>query len=419
MDPRARTGVLPVSGRLNVQLIRMSDTIYMDHHATTPVDPRVLDAMWPYFRDEFGNASSRSHAYGRRARDAVERARAEVAALIGASADEIVFTSGATESDTLALLGVADRPSAHVVTQATEHSAVLDACAALERRGVRVTRLPVDSEGRLAPSAVADAIADHTVLVSVMLSNNEIGTVHDVATIGAIARERGVLFHCDAAQGLGYLPLDVERAGIDLLSVSGHKLYGPKGIGALYVRRAIRGRIAPQSHGGGHEGGLRSGTLNVPGIVGLGRAAAIAREEGPRESVRLAALRARLFEGLRARVPETALNGPALDGPRHPGNLNVRFLHVAADGVLIALEDALAVSTGSACTSERPAPSHVLSAIGLSADEANSSIRFGLGRGTTEAEVDRAVSLVAGAVERERDRSPLWEMHLRGESLDW
>ncbi len=398
----------------------MTDAIYMDHHATTPVDPRVLDAMLPFLREAFGNASSRSHAFGRRARDAVEDARARVAALVGASADEIVFTSGATESDSIAILGSVAGAGAHVITQVTEHAAVLDACAALERQGVRVTCLPVDASGRVDPGAVEAAIREETALVSVMLANNEIGTAQDVAAVGAITRRRGVLFHCDAAQGLGYLPLSVGDAGADLVSVSGHKLYGPKGVGALYLRRAIRGRIAPRVHGGGHEGGLRSGTLNVPGIVGLGRAAEIAREEGSAEAARLAGLRGRLFDALRARIPETELNGPALDGgARHPGNLNVRFLHVAADAVLVALFDALAVSTGSACTSEHPAPSHVLRALGLTSDEVKSSIRFGLGRGTTEAEVDRAVDLVAAAVERERARSPLWEMHLRGESPAW
>ncbi len=398
----------------------MRSPIYMDHHATTPADPRVLEAMWPYFREVFGNASSRSHVFGRRARDAVEAARSEVAAFVGASADEIVFTSGATESDGLALLGVAGRPGAHVVTQATEHGAVLDACGELERRGARVTRLPVDSEGRVHVEAIADAIASETVLVSVMLANNEIGAAQDVRAIGALARERGVLFHCDAAQGLGYLPLAVADSGVDLLSISGHKLYGPKGIGALYVRRAVRARIAPETHGGGHEGGLRSGTLNVPGIVGLGRAAAIMREEGASEATRLVRLRDRLYGGLRARIAETSLNGPALvPGARHPGNLNVRFLHVAADAVLVDVFEELALSTGSACASERPAPSHVLLALGLSLEEAKSSIRFGLGRDSTEAEVDRAIDVLAAAVERQRERSPLWEMHLRGETPDW
>lgn len=402
-------------------LENMPDPIYLDHHATTPADPRVLEAMWPYFREVFGNASSRSHLFGRRARDAVEAARLEVATWIGAaSADEIVFTSGATESDGLALLGAAGRPGAHVITQATEHRAVLQACGELERRGARVTRLPVDSEGRVAPEAVAAAIETDTVLVSIMLANNEIGTVQDIHGIGALTRERDVLFHCDAAQGLGYVPLSVEDAGVDLLSISGHKIYGPKGVGALYVRRGARARLARESHGGGQQGGIRSGTLNVPGIVGLARAAAIMREEGADEAARLAALRERLYSGLRARVEEISLNGPPLiPGARHPGNLNLRFLHVPAAGVLVDVFDELAISAGSACSSDRAGPSHVLLAIGLSEDEAKSSLRFGLGRDTTEADVYRVVELLASVVERRREASPLWQMHLRGEPVDW
>jgi cysteine desulfurase len=405
-----------------VRIEAMNEPIYMDCHATTPIDPRVLEAMMPALTGEFGNAASLSHAYGRRARDAVEAARAEVAALIGAAPDEIVFTSGATESDDLAIAGaLAFHPRARVVTQATEHAAVLDTCSALERRsGARVVRLPVDREGHVDPAAVEAALSEETTLVSVMLANNEVGAVQDIGTIGALTRARGVLFHCDVAQGLGYLPLDVEAMGVDLLSISGHKLYGPKGVGALYVRRAIRDRLTPRMHGGGHQGGLRSGTMNVPGVIGLGRAASIMKGEGTREAERIAALRDRLFEGLASRIPETTRNGPPLGlGARHPGNLNVRFLHVEAAAVLVELFETLAVSSGSACSSERPAPSHVLLALGLSPEEAKSSLRFGLGRHTTVAEVERAIELVSGVVGRLRSRSPMWEMHLRGESIDW
>jgi cysteine desulfurase len=374
--------------------------IYLDYHATTPVDPRVLEAMLPYFTERFGNAASRSHAFGWDANAAVERARGQAASLIGASANEIVFTSGATESNNLAIKGVlhalAGRPR-HVITTAIEHKSVLDTCRSLSAAGCRVTCLPVDSDGRVDPESVREAIADDTVLVSVMAANNEVGSIQPLAEIGAITAERGVLLHTDAAQAAGKIPLAVKTLGVDLLSFTAHKMYGPKGVGALYIRRRARIALAPIVEGGGQERGVRSGTLNVPGIVGLGRAAEINAEELPTESVRLARLRDRLYDVLRRSLPGVGLNG-SLDR-RLPHNLSVHFTGVPGESILLAIDD-IALSSGSACASGTIEPSYVLKACGVSDDLALSSVRFGLGRFTTEEDVDYAAAKV-GAVIRQ------------------
>jgi cysteine desulfurase len=386
----------------------MPDPIYMDNHATTPVDPRVLEAMLPYFREKFGNAASRSHRYGWEAEEAVEQARVEVAALIGGRSKDIIFTSGATESDNLAIKGVLEfhhERGDHVVTAATEHKAVLDSCRALERAGkARVTVLPVDEQGRIDPADVGRAITERTVLVSIMHANNEIGTIQRLGEIGAITRERGVLFHTDATQAVGRIPIDVESMNIDLLSMSAHKVYGPKGVGALYVRgRNPRVRLAPQMHGGGHERGLRSGTLNVPGIVGLGAACALAAAEMASEQARIRVLREKLHRGILAGLEGVALNGHPQE--RLAGNLNLCFDFVEAEALLMALPG-VALSSGSACTSATLEPSHVLRAIGLDDERAHSSVRFGLGRFNTEAEVDWLAGRVVEEVERQRALSP-------------
>ncbi len=374
--------------------------VYLDFHATTPVDPRVLDAMLPYFTEHFGNPASRQHAWGWEAQKVVEAARHQVASLIGASAQEIVFTSGATESNNLAVKGCAhalrDRGD-HIITVATEHKSVLDSCKRLEREGCRVTRLGVDAEGFLDLDELRAAITDRTVLISVMAANNEIGVLQPLAAIGAIARERGVLFHTDAAQAAGKIPLDVSDLGVDLLSLTGHKYYGPKGAGALYVRRRKpKLPLSCQIDGGGHENGLRSGTLNVPGIVGLGRAAEICQMSLPEESARLAGLRDRLLAGIRRDVSGVRLNGPS-DDRRLPHNLHVSFDDVEGEALVMALSD-VAVSTGSACSSGSQAPSHVLQAIGATGEHPGASIRFGLGRTTTEAEIDFAIAHVGAVV---------------------
>jgi cysteine desulfurase len=379
----------------------------MDHHSTTPVDPRVLDAMLPYFTERFGNAASRSHVFGWRAEEAVEEARDEVARLVGATAREIVWTSGATESDNLAVKGVARFHAArgrHLVTTAIEHKAVLDAMAALTREGFEVTVLPVSAEGLVDPEAVRAAIRPDTVLVSVMHANNEVGTIQPVEEIGRITREKGVLFHTDAVQSLGRIPFDVEAAGADLVSLSAHKMYGPKGVGALYVRRRPRARLVAQIDGGGHERGYRSGTLNVPGIVGFGAAARIAREEMPAEAPRILALRERLRRAILAGIDRVSVNG-SLDR-RLPGNLNLSFEHVEGEALLIALKD-VAVSSGSACTSASLEPSYVLRAMGVSDELAHASIRFGIGRFNTEEEVDHVARLVVEKARRLREMSPV------------
>ncbi len=396
--------------------------IYMDHHATTPVDERVLASMLPYFATHFGNAASHPHAHGKAARDAVERGRAQVAKLLGAQPEEVIFTSGATESDNLAIRGLARGrmdDGNHLVTVRTEHRAVLDSCAALEREGWRVTQLEVDAQGLISPDAVAEALTDETVLISVMLANNEVGAVQDLAAIGALAAERGIAFHCDAAQGLGYLPFSVDPLNIDLASISAHKMYGPKGVGALYVRDSLqrRGLVAPQMLGGGHERGLRSGTLNVPGIVGLGAAAEIMIHEGQAEAARIAALRDALNDRIIDGLEEVRLCGPA--SPRHPGNLNLSFGYVDGARLLLELCEVASVSSGSACSSAKAGPSHVLQAMGVPKDLSAASIRFGLGRHTTSAEVEAVADAVIEIVTRLRDRSPLWARRANRKPVDW
>jgi len=446
--------------------------IYMDNHATTALDPRVLEAMLPYLREDFGNAASRNHAFGWRAEAAVEEARAQVAALIGAQASEIVFTSGATESDNLALKGVAEfyrSKGDHIVTLKTEHKAILDTGKRLERMrqdrleelkllrlmeltggevqpedvdslvrqykldqdpllqrwakavrtGATVTYLDVQRDGRIDLKALEAALTERTILVSVMLANNEIGTVQPLAEIGALCRSRGILFHTDAVQGVGKVPFDVERMKIDLASITAHKLYGPKGIGALYVRRKPRVRIAPLIDGGGHERGMRSGTLNVAGIVGFGKAAEIARTEMAAESARILALRERLRATLNRELDMVILNG-SLEH-RLPGNLNVSFAYVEGEALMMAIKD-VAVSSGSACTSASLEPSYVLRALGVEEDMAHSSIRFGLGRFNTEAQVDVVARLVVEKVRKLREMSPLYEMAREGidlKSIAW
>jgi cysteine desulfurase len=385
--------------------------IYMDNQATTPVDPRVLEAMLPFFTREFGNAASRTHAYGWRAEEAVLKARQRIARLLNADPKEILFTSGATESNNLAILGVVgalrDRGD-HVITAATEHPAVLDPIEHLRGEGIRVTVLPVDRDGRVAPDDLRRAITDRTLLVSLMAANNEVGTLHPIAALGAVCRERGVLFHTDAAQAAGKIPIDVEAMRVDLLSLSAHKVYGPKGVGALYVRRRNpRVTLKPILFGGGQERGLRSGTLNVPGIVGLGEALEIARAVMPEEAARLRALRDRLQAGIQETVEEVVLNGHPVE--RLPHNLNLSFRYVEGEALLMSLDD-VAVSSGSACTSAKREPSHVLRAMGRSDEEAQTSLRFSLGRFNTEADVDRVIGRVAEAVGRLREISPLWSV---------
>ncbi|MGC9945743.1 MAG: IscS subfamily cysteine desulfurase [Bryobacteraceae bacterium] len=378
--------------------------IYLDHHATTPLDPRVLDAMMPYFTGKFGNAASRSHKFGWEAEEAVEQSRLRIARLIGASPREIVFTSGATESNNLAIKGVVEASAGkgdHVVTCAIEHKAVLDVCRSLEQRGARITRLPVGRDGLVDPGAVDAAIGERTVLVSIMYANNEVGTLQPVAEIGRICRERGVAFHSDAAQAVGKVPVNVNADSIDLLSISAHKIYGPKGAGALYVRRHDpRVQLTAQMDGGGHESGMRPGTLNVPGIVGLGEACAICGREMDEESVRLRRLRDHLRARLEAELEEVSVNG-SLEH-RLPHNLNMSFTHVESESLMMGI-GGVAVSSGSACTSAIMEPSYVLKAMGIADDAAHSSIRFGLGRFNTEEEVDGAASNIVEAVRKLRE----------------
>lgn len=382
--------------------------IYFDNHATTPADPRVVETMLPFFTEKFGNAAS-NHAFGWEADAAVEEAREQVARLIGASAKEIVFTSGATESDNLAIKGVAefhrDRGN-HIITCAAEHKAVLDSCKVLAKRGFRITYVGVDAQGTIDLDALRAALDGETLLVSVMAANNEVGTIQPIEEIAQLAREKGALFHSDATQGVGKIPLDVEKSGIDLLSMTAHKLYGPKGIGALYVRsKNPRVRLSPIIDGGGHEGGLRSGTLNVPGIVGFGRACEIAREEMGAEGEHLTGLRERLKEGIVAKLDEVHLNGHPTK--RLPGNLNLSFAYIEGESLLMGLKD-VAVSTGSTCTSATLEPSHVLKAMGVKDELAHSSIRFGLGRFNTAEEVDYVAGRVAEEVARLRKLSPAY-----------
>jgi cysteine desulfurase len=393
------------------------DCIYLDHHATTPVDPRVVEAMLPYFTAKFGNAGSINHPFGWEAKDAVDAARASIARAVGAGEREIVFTSGATESNNLAIKGVAERSrnqGNHIVSVTTEHKSVLDVLDRLSRRGYEVTLLPVEQSGaptagRLDPAAVAAALRPETILVSVMAANNEIGVVQPIREIGEICRARKVPLHCDATQAVGKLPLTVDAWNVDLMSFTAHKLYGPKGIGALYVRRrAPSVRLTPQIDGGGQEFGFRSGTLNVPGIVGFARALELCLEELPAERKRFTELRARLLSSITDRLEGVSLNGPALEDEsvRLPGNLNLSFAFVDGEALMMSMKQ-VAVSSGSACTSADPLPSHVLRALGLSDDQTRASLRFGLGRGTTAAEIDRAGDLVVEAVTALRKMSSL------------
>jgi cysteine desulfurase len=391
--------------------------VYMDNHATTRVDPRVVEAMLPYFCEKYGNAGSTSHPFGWDSKAAVDQARETIAAAIGAAPREIVFTSGATESDNLAIRGIAEhsrRRGDHFVSVATEHKAVLDPLSHLARRGCQVTLLSVEQAGSpraglLSAEQVAEAIRDDTALVSVMLANNEIGAIQPLAEIAGVCRRRNVPLHCDATQAVGKISLDVERLGVDLMSFSAHKLYGPKGVGALYVRRRRPAvKLEPQIDGGGQEHGLRSGTLNVPGIVGFAKALEIAVAELPTEMARLAELRSRLYAGLCDRLSDISLNGPALDLPdrRLPGNMNLSFAYVDGEALLLNMRD-LAVSSGSACTSANPEPSHVLRALGIDDDLVRASLRFGLGRFNTAEEIDFAIETVAETVNRLRQLSSL------------
>jgi cysteine desulfurase len=392
--------------------------IYMDNNATTRCDPRVVAAMLPYFTEDYGNAASRNHVFGWRAEEAVEQAREQVASLIGAGAKEMIFTSGATESNNLAIKGVASmyrKKGNHVITAVTEHKAVIDPCKRLERDGYQVTFLPVDKRGRVSAEQVAAALTDKTILVTIMAANNEIGTLQPIREIGKLCKQRGVLFHTDAVQACGKVPIDVEAMGIDLLSLSAHKIYGPKGIGALYVRRKDpRVRLDPIIDGGGHERGMRSGTLPVPSIVGLGTACDLCRKEMDAEAKRLLGMRERLKKGIESELEDVHLNGHPTE--RLPGNMNLSFAYVEGEALMMGMKD-VAVSSGSACTSASLEPSYVLKALGVGDDLAHSSIRFGLGRFNTDEEVDYVVKDVVRAVNHLRDMSPLYEMHKQGIDL--
>ena len=389
--------------------------IYFDNHATTPVDPRVLDAMLPYFGPKFGNAASRNHSFGWAGEEAVENGRAQVASLIGATPKEIIFTSGATESDNLMIKGVAEmyrEKGNHIITQAIEHKAVLDTCKRLEKYGYEVTYLPVQKDGRVDPEDVRKAIKPTTILITIMYANNEIGVINPIAEIGKIAKEHGIIFAVDGVQAVGKVPVDVVKDNVDLLAISGHKLYGPKGVGALYVRRRNpRVQLSAIIDGGGHERGMRSGTLNVTGIVGLGKACELCQQEMAEEGARLGKLRDRLKAGLEAKLDEVYING-SLEH-RLPNNLNMSFAYVEGESLLMGIND-VAVSSGSACTSATLEPSYVLKALGVGEDLAHTSIRFGLGRFTTEEEVDYVIDKMVQVVTKLRELSPLYEMAKEG-----
>jgi cysteine desulfurase len=392
--------------------------IYMDNHATTPVDPRVLDAMLPYFTEKFGNAASRNHAFGWAGEEAVEIARGQVAKLINASPKEIIFTSGATESNNLAIKGAAEmyrEKGNHIITQVTEHKAVLDTCKRLEKYGYEVTYLPVQKDGRINLDDLRKAITPKTILISIMYANNEIGVIQPIEEIGKIAKEKGVLFHVDGVQAAGKIPVDVIRDGIDLLSISAHKIYGPKGVGALYVRRKNpRVQLSAIIDGGGHERGMRSGTLNVTGIVGLGKACELCQQEMVQETAKLSRLRDRLKDGIMSKLDECYINGSMEH--RLPHNINISFAFVEGESLLMGIND-VAVSSGSACTSATLEPSYVLKALGVGEDLAHTSIRFGIGRFNTEEEVDYVVGRVVETVNRLRELSPLYEMAKEGVDL--
>jgi cysteine desulfurase len=397
--------------------------VYLDNNATTCVDPQVLEAMLPYFCEKYGNAASRSHSFGWEGEQAVENARQQLADVLGAESKEIIWTSGATESNNIAIKGVAAMygdKGKHIITQVTEHKAVLDPCKYLEQHGFRVTFLPVDKEGHVDLQQLKDAMKDDTILVSIMHGNNEIGTLQPIGEIGRFCKERGILFHTDCCQTFGKVPINVEEMGIDLLSCSGHKIHGPKGVGALYVRRKRpRVRCEPVLHGGGHERGMRSGTLNVPGIVGLGRAAELCRLHMDTEPARIAKLRDKLKNGILTQLDEVFLNGDAVQ--RTPSNLNLSFAYVEGESMMMGMDD-IAVSSGSACTSASLEPSYVLKALGVGDELAHSSIRFSLGRFNTEAEIDYTIDRVVTAVRRLRELSPLYEMAKEGidlKSVQW
>ena len=397
----------------------MKFPIYLDNHATTPMDPRVLESMLPYFTEKFGNAASRNHAFGWEAEEGVETARKQIAKLIHADAKEIVFTSGATESNNLALKGVVEmyhEKGDHIITSSTEHRAVLDTAKTLEtKRGVKVTYLPVDKFGMVNPEDVRNAITDKTILISVMFANNEIGTINPIKAIGKIAKEKGILFHCDATQGVGKVPIDVQEMGIDLMSFSAHKIYGPKGIGALYVRKKNpRVRIAAQMDGGGHERGMRSGTLPVPLIVGFGKACELCEQEMAADAARLSVMRDRLHATITKALEDVYLNGHPTE--RLPHNLNISFAYVEGESLLMGCKE-IALSSGSACTSATLEPSYVLRALGVGAELAHSSIRFGLGRFTLDEEVDYAAKKIIETVTKLREMSPLYEMAKEGIDL--
>ncbi len=389
--------------------------IYMDNHATTPVDPRVLEAMLPYFQEKFGNAASRNHSFGWAGEEAVETARQQVASLIGATAKEIIFTSGATESDNLMIKGVAEmyrEKGNHIITQAIEHKAVLDTCKRLEKEGYEVTYLPVQKDGRVDPEDVRKAIKPTTILITIMYANNEIGIINPMVEIGKIAKEHGIIFATDGVQAVGKIPVDVQKDNIDLMAITAHKIYGPKGVGALYVRRRNpRVQLSAIIDGGGHERGMRSGTLNVPGIVGLGKACELAQQEMATESAKIAGLRDRLRSGLEAKLDEVFINGSVEH--RLPNNLNMSFAYVEGESLLMGIND-IAVSSGSACTSATLEPSYVLKALGVGEDLAHTSIRFGLGRFTTQDEVDYVIDKMVQVVTKLRELSPLYEMAKEG-----
>ncbi|MGZ8394222.1 MAG: IscS subfamily cysteine desulfurase [Nitrospira sp.] len=402
----------------------MKFPIYLDNHSTTSMDPRVLESMLPYFTEKFGNSASRNHAFGWEAEEGAENARKQIAKLIHADAKEIVFTSGATESDNLALKGVAEmyhEKGDHIITSATEHRAVLDTAKALEaKRGIKVTYLPVDKFGMVNPEDVRNAITDKTILISIMFANNEIGTINPIKEIGKIAKEKSILFHCDATQGVGKVPIDVQDMGIDLMSFSAHKIYGPKGVGALYVRKKNpRVRIAAQMDGGGHERGMRSGTLPVPLIVGFGKACELCEQEMAADGARLSVMRDRLHANITKALEEVYLNGHPTQ--RLPHNLNISFAYVEGESLLMGCKE-IALSSGSACTSATLEPSYVLRALGVGAELAHSSIRFGLGRFTLDEEVDYAGKRIIEVVTKLREMSPLYEMAKEGidlKSVQW
>ncbi|AFC69911.1 cysteine desulfurase IscS [Rickettsia amblyommatis] len=402
---------------MNPQLNNLTLPIYMDYQATTPIDPRVMEAMLPYFTTKFGNPHSRSHSFGWEAENAVEEARSMVAKLIGADTKEIIFTSGATESNNLAIKGIAkfySNKKNHIITVVSEHKCVLDACRHLEPEGIKITYLPIKPNGIIDLETLKNAITDQTMLVSVMVVNNEIGVVQPLKEIGKICREKGVFFHSDIAQGFGKIPIDVNEFNIDLASISGHKIYGPKGIGALYVRKKPRVRVTPLINGGGQERGMRSGTLPTPLIVGLGMAAEIAYSEMEKDTKHVNYLFDRFLNNIHKRISEVYLNGDK--NQRYKGNLNLSFAGVEGESIILAIKD-LAVSSGSACTSASLEPSYVLRSMGIGEELAHAAIRFGIGRFTTEQEVDYAVNLICSKIDKLRELSPLWEMMQEGIDL--